>query len=65
MKKAKKTVYKNYSFFWNTNLSNGRMKEIDKWIGTLTPERKDMIRDLLKDERDEAFYDAYEEYGIE
>lgn len=54
----KQTVYPNHSFFWDTSLSNARMREINDWLGTLSPDQKKMIEDLLRDEREDGSWSA-------
>lgn len=53
-----RTVQPNHHFFWDSKLCSKRMKEISDWIGTFTPEQKDMLEDLLRDTRDEASWDG-------
>ena len=48
------TVQKNHSFFWDTDLSPERMKEISDWIGNLSPEDRQKLRDLLRDQERET-----------
>lgn len=45
-------VHRWHSFFWNTDLSDERMKEINAFIGGLTQEQRAMIQDLLDDVRE-------------
>ena len=49
--KTRKTVWPNRSFFWDTWLTEKRMEQISDWLGTLTPEQKDMLKDILCDYR--------------
>lgn len=48
-----RSIHKYHCFFWDTKLSDERMKEINNWIGTFTPEQRKMFDDLLWDYRDE------------
>jgi len=48
------TVRKNRSFHYRTKLSFERMCQISDWIGSLTPEQKDMLEDVIFDARDDA-----------
>jgi ABC-type phosphate/phosphonate transport system substrate-binding protein len=56
----KKTVYPNWSFFWNTRLSEDRMQEISDFLGTLSKQDKNKIEDLIQDSKEEADYDCNE-----
>lgn len=51
------SVQKHHSFFWNTNLSNKRMKQISDWIGSLAKEEQDMLYELLTDAREDTEFD--------
>lgn len=51
------TVQKHHSFFWNSELTPERMKEISDWIGSLSKEDRRKLRDVLKDAIDECRYD--------
>ena len=48
------SVTKNHSFFWDTKLTEERMWEISDWLGSLTPEQRKLLDDMLADMREEA-----------
>ena len=47
--KPYRTVYSNHYFFWNTELTDKEMAEINKWIGDLDPKHKQLLDKLLVD----------------
>jgi len=57
----KKTVWANHSFYWKTNLSEDRMREIDDLLGGMTPYQRAMIGDLIGDVREEQRFE--DDYG--
>ncbi len=45
----KKVQYENCSFFWDSSLTEERMRQISEWMGTLSKEQQDLLDDLVDD----------------
>jgi hypothetical protein len=45
-------------FFFDSELSKERQKEILKWVNSLKSEEYSMIQDLIRDTRNEEQYEA-------
>lgn len=66
MKPSSATPYISQSytegFFWDSRLTLGRKQEIAKWIGTLKPADRLILRDIIEDTRQATDFDVRGEY---
>lgn len=47
--KMKKTNWPGHSFYWQTDLTVQRMREISDWVLSLPSDQKELLQDLVSD----------------